>query len=30
VAIESGRAQSVVGDLGALTNWLEQAVDWVE
>jgi Tol biopolymer transport system component len=30
VAIDSGRAQSVVGDLGALTNWLEQAVDWVE
>jgi TolB protein len=29
VAIDSGRAQSVVGDLGALTNWLEQAVDWV-
>jgi Tol biopolymer transport system component len=29
VAIESGRAQSVVGDLGALTNWLDQGLDWV-
>ena len=30
VAIESGKAVSVVGDLGALTNWLEQGLDWVE
>ena len=30
VAIESGKALSVVGDLGAVPNWLEQALDWVE
>ena len=29
VAIESGRAESVVGDLGALTNWLDHSLDWV-
>ncbi len=28
VAVDSGRAVSVVGDLGALTNWLEQSLDW--
>ena len=28
VPIESGRAESVVGDLGALTNWLDQSLDW--
>ena len=30
VAIASGKAVSVVGDLGALPNWLEQGLDWVE
>lgn len=29
VAIDSGRAESVAGDLGALTNWLDQSLDWV-
>jgi Tol biopolymer transport system component len=28
VAIDSGRAVSVVGDLGALTNWLDHSIDW--
>jgi hypothetical protein len=28
VPIESGRAVSVVGDLGALTNWLDHSLDW--
>ncbi|MFN8466039.1 MAG: hypothetical protein U0X20_10830 [Caldilineaceae bacterium] len=30
VPIESGKAVSVVGDLGAVTNWLEQGLDWVK
>ena len=30
VPIESGKAVSVVGDLGAVTNWLEQGLDWAE
>jgi Tol biopolymer transport system component len=29
VAIESGQARSVVGELGAVTDWLAQGVDWV-
>ncbi len=29
VGVESGRAESVVGDLGALTNWLDHSLDWV-
>ncbi len=30
VPIESGKAVSVVGDLGAVTNWLDQGLDWVQ
>jgi Tol biopolymer transport system component len=29
VSIDSGRAQSIVGDVGALPNWLDESMDWV-
>lgn len=30
VSITSGRAQSILGDLGALPNWQDEGLDWVK